>query len=1044
MPLAALTLVEWDIPTGTTSSASVRSSTTGVNASPITLSSGLNINSASSLWRTRGYNSTTTRYITFSLSAAPGRTVVLEELIFTANAQAGSGSAWTSPTLKFEYSQSADFSSPVNAGSLGLGPDLNATSGSQFTSDAATFFATDLVINGGETYYFRLVGIGANSGTNNQISYLSSADMQLNGSVASSSADLVWAGEDGGHWNSSEPNFTKDGIPSLFAPTDNVTIETPGAIQIDAGGVTAGIVRHTGATGTSTLQGGNLTMGALLKSGAGILAVDSPVSLNTGLGTTTISGGSIQVRNGASLGTGGLVLSSGGILALESGGTFTGSGPNSLEAGGGTLDFDSSASLANIANVIANNPLTKDGGGTLTVSGMGTQNTGAVALDILGGAVIASGPAGTARQINIGGVNTFDGTLTLNGPVLMLHGSTISGTGSILINGSTSSIASRLNLGPVNIDVPVVMSSSLNIDSPNGNNQLRFNRLISGDHNIVKKGNGTVVFAADHTYTGTTTVEAGTLRVGAGGAAGTLGGGDIALSITTTTGLLLFDRSDAIVVPNLVSGEGNLTVSGAAASRVALTNANTYTGITTLTRGVIEAPLLADGYQDSSIGASAPDADRLIINGGILAHTGPNASTDREFTLGINGGTIAADGTGHVKWTSEADVSLSEPNPVTAGGLTIGNYYRIVEPGDTDFTLIGAPDNNPGTRFEATGPGDGNGTVVFANIRSMRFDGNAPGISVFSPVLADAENAPTSIAKNGGGTWSLTGSNRHTGTTSINAGTLRVDGNSSAATGVVRVEGGAALAGNGSSGGTVVMASNSRIGVAITDWTGMPGKGYDDLAVAGLDAGGNPWEIIVSTTGMSNFTDQARSFTILNTTGGITGLNPALVVVSAPGFPGAGFWSASTSGNSLVIQYSLTAPDPYLAWIGPFAVSDPAKAADSDNDGTVNLLEFVLDGDPAKPDNGNLPSVQPSSTHLVFRFVRRVDSIGVAQVVQYGPDLSSWTDLMVPDTAGDHSLDGAAIQVVRDSGARTDTVTVSIPRNGQSMFARLRAGEAVQ
>ena len=1040
-PLAALTLVDWDIPTGTANNAPVDAAATGVNATSITLS-GLNLNSAGSLWRTRGYNDTTTKYITFSVNAAPGRTVTLEELIFTANAQAGSSSGWTSPSIKLEYSQSADFSSPVDAGSLGLGGDLAALqTGPQLTSDSTTFFTTDLVINGGETYYFRLVGLGANSGTNNQISYLSAADMQLNGTVVSASADLVWAGDDGDNWNTSELNFTKDGSPSLFATNDNVTIATPGAILLDAGGITAGIVSHTGTTGTTTLQGGNLTTGSLLKSGAGIMAVDGPVTLGTGLGTTTLSGGSIEVRDGATFNTGGLLLSGGATLAVETGGTFSSSGPNELGTGGGTLDLDTDLTLANIANSIANNLLVKTGTGTLTINGIGTANTGAVDLDILGGAVVAPGPVGSARQINIGGTNTFDGNLSLNGPVLMLHGSTVSGAGSILVNGSTSSITSRLNIGPVNVNVPVVLSSNLNIESPNGNNQLRFNAPISGDQLLVKKGNGTVVFLADNPHTGATTIEAGTLRVGGGGTSGMLGSGDVSLLITTTTGTLLFDRSDSIVVPNLVSGEGNVTLAGGAASRVALTAANTFTGVINLTRGTLEAPLLSDGYENSSIGASAPDADRLVVNGGALAHTGPDSSTDRQFTLGINGGTIAAGGTGPIEWTNGADVTLTEPTAVTVGALTTGTFYRIVDPGDTDFTLIGAPNNNPGTRFEATGPGSGSGTVVFANVRPMRLDGNAPGVSVFAPVLSDAANAPTSLAKNGGGTWSITGDNRHTGGTSINAGTLRIDGNSNAATGAVSVAAGATLAGNGSLGGPVVMASNSKLGVTIADWTGAPGSGYDDLAVASLDAGGNPIEIIVSTAGMSNFTDQDRSFTILNTTGGITGLNPALVSVSAPGFAGTGFWSVSTAGSSLVLEYSLTAPDPYLAWIGPFAVSDPAKTADPDQDDMENLLEFVLDGNPGASDPGILPAVQPSATHLVLRFVRRIDSTGVAQVVQYGSGLTSWTDLVVPATAGDHSVGVASINVVRDDGEGTDTVTVSIPRSGQTMFARLLVGE---
>jgi autotransporter-associated beta strand protein len=660
-----------------------------------------------------------------------------------------------------------------------------------------------------------------------------------------------------------------------------------------------------------------------------------------------------------------------------------------------------------------------------------------VDLDILDGAVIASGPIGSTRQINIGGTHTFDGNLTLNGPVLMLHGSTVSGTGSIIINGSTSSITSRFELGQVNVNVPVVLGTSGNVEAPTGNSQLRFNAQISVDNNLIKKGNGTVVFVADHSYTGTTTVEAGTLRIGGGGTTGTLGTGSVSLLNTTSVGTLLFDRSDASVVPNLISGVGNVTLAGDSASIVTLSAANSHTGVTTLTRGTLAAPLLADGYENSSIGASPPDADHLVINGGTLAHTGPASSTNREFTLGINGGTIAADGSGPLEWISTADIVPAEPTPVTVGSLTTGFNYRIVDPGTTDFTLIGAPDNNPGTRFQATGPGSGTGTVVFANTRPMRLAGDAPGVSVFSQALIDAENAPTSLGKNGTGTWSLTGANRHTGTTSINTGTLRIDGDSSAATGAVIVATGATLGGNGSSGGAVAMESNSRLAATLSDWTGSPGTGYEDLTVASLDAASNAIQIVVNTAGMANFADEDRSFTILNTISGISGLNPALVTVSAPGFSGSGYWSAAQSGNSLVLEYSLTPPDPYLVWIGPFAVSDPAKQADPDKDGTENLLEFVLNGNPGQSDTAILPDAETTTTHLVVRFSRRIDSLGVGQIIQYGSSLAGWTDLVIPTAAGNHSVGVATISVVRDSEAGTDAVTVSIPRSGPSLFARL-------
>ena len=48
----------------------------------------------------------------------------------------------------------------------------------------------------------------------------------------------------------------------------------------------------------------------------------------------------------------------------------------------------------------------------------------------------------------------------------------------------------------------------------------------------------------------------------------------------------------------------------------------------------------------------------------------------------------------------------------TAGNLSIGIEYTIATVGTTDFTLIGAANNNVGTVFTATNIGAGTGTVT--------------------------------------------------------------------------------------------------------------------------------------------------------------------------------------------------------------------------------------------------------------------------------------------------------------------------------------------
>tara|TARA_Y100000389_G_scaffold204947_1_gene261132 strand:+ start:3021 stop:4493 length:1473 start_codon:yes stop_codon:yes gene_type:complete len=75
-------------------------------------------------------------------------------------------------------------------------------------------------------------------------------------------------------------------------------------------------------------------------------------------------------------------------------------------------------------------------------------------------------------------------------------------------------------------------------------------------------------------------------------------------------------------------------------------------------------------------------------------------------------------------------------NVFTAGTLVTGREYIIVSTGDTDFTLIGAADSNPGTVFVATGPGAGTGTVSDNTL----YTDNTTGFYIGMPVEFTGQN----------------------------------------------------------------------------------------------------------------------------------------------------------------------------------------------------------------------------------------------------------------------------------------------------------------
>ena len=73
---------------------------------------------------------------------------------------------------------------------------------------------------------------------------------------------------------------------------------------------------------------------------------------------------------------------------------------------------------------------------------------------------------------------------------------------------------------------------------------------------LVKDDPSTWVLDADNTYTGTTTISAGTLQVGSGGATGSLGSGAGAV---TNNSSLVINHSNTTTVSNLIGGTGTLT-----------------------------------------------------------------------------------------------------------------------------------------------------------------------------------------------------------------------------------------------------------------------------------------------------------------------------------------------------------------------------------------------------------------------------------------------------------------------------------------------------